>query len=307
MTNPHNRVTRAGMETLAAGSWINKKIIDYVVKTLIALGERSVRAYTSHFMDTLLGVHREKRGYNYSTVERYGRIVEGNIANLDELYVPINANSNHWNLIRVLTRKKEIELWYSLGPKIASNKTYLEAMLRYIYDELHRTAQTNDAHYYTWMEGWKCHNKSGYSPRQTNGDDYGLFTLASVSFLRNHMRLTADAYSQETIVLRDFRLRLALAIWKSGIEGPEYPCCPGPLGEEVEAGGARLPPSKRVKQKRRDMVQRQRKQSGQRLVLGKTRIQGQGYMVTFLKKEACSLLNKKRSAVSVDVKESNVD
>ena len=180
-------------------------------------------------------------------------------------------------------RKKEIELWDSLGPNIASNKTYLEAMLRYIYDELHRTAQTNDAHYYTWMEGWKCHNKSGYSPRQTNGDDYGLFTLASVSLLRNHMRLTADAYSQETIVLRDFRLRLALAIWKSGIEGPEYPCCPGPLGEEVEAGGARLPPIKRSKQKSRDMGQRQRKRSGQRLMLGITRIQGQGSIVTFLK------------------------
>ena len=198
-------------------------------------------------MDTLLGVYREKRENNYSAVERYGQRVEGNIAYLDELSVPINANSNHWDFIRVLMRKKEIELWGSLGLDIASNKTYLEAMLRYIYDELHRTAQTNDAHYYTWMEGWKCHNKSGYSPRQTNGDDYGLFTLASVSLLRNHMRLTADAYSQETIVLRDFRLRLALAIWKSGIEDPEYPFRPGPLGEEVEAGGARLLPIKRAK------------------------------------------------------------
>ena len=46
-------------------------------------------------MDTLLLVHREKIGYNYSAVERYSRRVEGNIANLDELYVPINANSNH--------------------------------------------------------------------------------------------------------------------------------------------------------------------------------------------------------------------
>ena len=65
------------METLAAGSWINNKIMDYVVKTLIAPGERSVQAYTSHFMDTLLGVHREKRGYNCSALERYSRRVEG--------------------------------------------------------------------------------------------------------------------------------------------------------------------------------------------------------------------------------------
>ena len=43
-TNPHNSVTRAGMETLAAGRWINDKIMDYVVKTLIAPGERSIRA-----------------------------------------------------------------------------------------------------------------------------------------------------------------------------------------------------------------------------------------------------------------------
>ena len=54
-------------------------------------------------------------------------IVEGNIANLDELYVPINDNSNHWNFFRVLMRKKEIDLWDSLGPDIASNKTYLDS------------------------------------------------------------------------------------------------------------------------------------------------------------------------------------
>ena len=107
------------------------------------------------------------------------------------------------------------------------------------------------------------------------------------------MRLTADAYSQETIMLRDSRLRLALAIWKSGIEGPEYPCCPGPLGEEVESGGTRLPPSKRAKRKRRDMGQRQRKRSGQSLLLKRTRIQGQEYMVTFLKKRRMLLVKQK--------------
>ena len=45
---------------------------------------------------------------------------------MDEIFIPVNPNGNHWNFIHVRVQEKHLELWDSLGLQ-ASNSKYLAA------------------------------------------------------------------------------------------------------------------------------------------------------------------------------------
>ena len=49
-----------------------------------------------------------ERAYNFEVVKNNDGRIEGGLGALDELYIPINTNSAHWNFIKVAITNKTI-------------------------------------------------------------------------------------------------------------------------------------------------------------------------------------------------------
>ena len=141
----------------------------------------------------------------------------GGVSSLDEIFIPVNPNNNYWIFIFVRMQVKRMELWDFLGSQ-ASNPKYLTAAEKFVKDALAREESagriTADQ---SWRFGWKSSDRSGDSPRQGNGYDYGIFMLTSMSLIRNGLRLSKEAYTQGTLTLRRARNRLAERIWAMGV------------------------------------------------------------------------------------------
>ena len=59
------------------------------------------------------------------------------VNSLDEIFIPVNTNGNHWNFIWVKMQPKRIELWDSLGPQV-SNANHPTAGEKFVKDALAR-------------------------------------------------------------------------------------------------------------------------------------------------------------------------
>ena len=66
----------------------------------------------------------------------------GGIGCLDEIFIPVNPDGNHWNFIHVKTQEKRIELWDSLGLR-TSNSKYLASTEKFVQDTLTRETSTD--------------------------------------------------------------------------------------------------------------------------------------------------------------------
>ena len=99
------------MTTLAPRNGINDEIINYVTRVLIKPGGRNVHTCNCAFVTSLLNADIAAERYEFYRVRNYARSVPGRLTGLDELYVPINANLNHWNFIKVSPKERKIELW----------------------------------------------------------------------------------------------------------------------------------------------------------------------------------------------------
>jgi Ulp1 family protease len=109
----------------------------------------------------------------------------GRVASQEELYIPIHANGNHWNFVRIVMRTKTVELWDSLGER-ASNVRYLTTANRFIMDVMAKeTSERGLSEEHLWQQGVMSVDRSRDSPRQTNSWDCGIFTLTSMGQLRN--------------------------------------------------------------------------------------------------------------------------
>ena len=137
------KVTRGSIARLAHGQWLNDEIVNFVGKILIAPRRADSRSrahiYSSYFMSRLLSGGPQSEDYNFQEVRNYDNRIENGLANLDELYIPVNISNEHWILIKVDLRRKEIHLFDSLG-KRQSNNHYLEETTRYIYDALFKNS-----------------------------------------------------------------------------------------------------------------------------------------------------------------------
>ena len=212
------------MTTLAQGQWLNNEVVNFVGRILIAprRGRTGCRAhvYSSYFMSKLLSGGTQRRDYNFQEVRNFDNRIEGGLAGLDELYIPINVNNVHWIFIQVDFKAKTIHLYDSLG-KQQSNDHYLEETLRYIYDATYKDSPQNKPTLDDWRQDWSTSDKSDRSPRQDNGYDCGMFMLISMGLLRNGHNLSRDSYRQSTLRLRSSRRKLAWTIWKAGLGDEE--------------------------------------------------------------------------------------
>ena len=66
------------------------------------------------------GVQRED--YNFQEVRDFDDRIEGGLAGLNELCIPINVNNAHWIFIEVGFRTKEVHLFDSLGKHQSNNQ-----------------------------------------------------------------------------------------------------------------------------------------------------------------------------------------
>ena len=141
-------------------------------------------------MDELLGGAGPTIQYDFAAVEGWYDRVPGSVGCLDEIFIPVNPDGNHWNFIHVKMQEKRIELWDSLGLR-ASNSKYLAATEKFVKDALiseamtGRTAANHNRH-----SGWESTDRSGDSPRQEIKHDCGIFTLTSMCLIRDGLRLS---------------------------------------------------------------------------------------------------------------------
>ena len=142
-------------------------------------------------MSRLLVKGAGRRGYNFEAVRNHDSRIEGGLGSLDELYIPINVNNVHWIFIRVAMMNKTIQLFNSQGMN-NENKKYLQATEHYMYEALTKDQGTGRQNFADWTEAWSSTDKSVNSPKQGNGYDCGIFTVISMSLLRNGHRLRSS-------------------------------------------------------------------------------------------------------------------
>ena len=94
--------------------------------------------FTSHLMDTLLGDADPTDPYDFAAVGRWWDRVPGGVSSLDEIFIPVNPNGNHWNFIWVRMQARRIELWDSLQGPHVSNAKHLTAPEKFVKDALAR-------------------------------------------------------------------------------------------------------------------------------------------------------------------------
>ena len=171
-------------------------------------------------MDQLLTRSHSQDLYDFTRVQRFDNKIDGGLLSLHELYIPINAQNNHWNFVWIKLTTKQIEMWDSMG--IRKNKkshdNFLEVCRRYMYDALHKRVEEFKPPYESWKHNWSLVDQSRQSPRQINDVDCGVFTLTSMGLLRNGANLCRESYSQQFLLDNQSRRRLAWRIWQSGLE-----------------------------------------------------------------------------------------
>ena len=95
--------------------------------------------YNSFLMRRLLSSGSLANRYTFDQVRTWSNGIEGGVAAQEELYIPINADQNHWNFIRIKMREKVIGLWDSLRVQSSNNK-FLRAAEQFVKDVMAREA-----------------------------------------------------------------------------------------------------------------------------------------------------------------------
>ena len=102
-------------------------------------------------MNRLLRGGPEGNEYSFYEVRNDDERIPGGLADLEELYIPINIGNSQWIFIRVDMRSKVIELYDSMG-KRQSNDHYLKHTTRYIYDALFKHAGEDKPLFADWRQ-----------------------------------------------------------------------------------------------------------------------------------------------------------
>ncbi len=133
---------------------------------------------TSNFYDHLMHTFAESIVTQYNSDQGILTICPSDrqVINKREVYVLINKDHNQWIFVQIQLKEQVVELWYSLGVN-SDDKHFMHALLQFIYDRSIKANSTSNPGWATWKQLWKCINKSTTSPRQLNGNDYGVFVL----------------------------------------------------------------------------------------------------------------------------------
>ena len=174
-----------------------------------------------HLMEKMLEVEDASVIYNHEKVQNYSDYIEGGLFNLEHLFVPINIANSHWIFLRADFERKTIELYDSFGTANPHYRRYLWAMRRYLYDEEFKdVAFDQRPNCEQWKTTWAIRDMSSSLPRQTNGDDCGVFTILSIYLLSRGVQLSCSSYSQSCVVTRQLRQSIAFALLQANERAP---------------------------------------------------------------------------------------
>ena len=308
-----------GLQRLGAETWLNDQVINFVAKQVIQQETSNIYCFSSYLIAKLLRNSSEERRYDFSTARNWHRPRElrqtgTTIFNFKHLLVPVNEGNSHWLLVHVDVESRLICLYDSGGSQTSAKNTnsrYLRVMKRYLQDAeaevvSGRTEQTSQS------GPWTIQNRSGTTPKQTNGYDCGVFTLVNMSLIARGIRLDQGSYSQETIYRRQTRQHIAHIILSISeiavplqINGGEPPqtaeAVPSaPPSAPVRQGKA--PATQKAHKKRR----KRKRQEQHKPVVGGKRVTRVTTYTDDQPTTAANLLNRKRTEFSI-AKESNTN
>ena len=86
------------------------------------------------------------------------------------------------------------------------NLKYLTAMMKYIYDELHKDILDSwRPSYRAWRREWKAFDLSRNSPKQLNTHDCGLFTMLTIYLNSRGVEIKRTMYDQDCVDNQELR------------------------------------------------------------------------------------------------------
>ena len=304
-------VDLGSLQRLVTETWLNDQVINFIAKQVIQKGTSDIYCYSSHFFSKLLHNSSAVGRYDFATVRNWHRFREQRqtgttIFDYKHLLVPIDKDNSHWLLVHVDIESRKIYLYDSSGDQTMANNSnggYLTAMQRYL-KEAEAEAARGPPGRSSNLASWTTSNRSGSTPKQTNGYDCGVFTLVNMSLLARGETLNSSSYSQETIYRRKTRQHIAHVIMSTS----EIPVPPhisgGRLQQDATATPSAPPGTSRlsrtsVPQKAAKAYRKRKRQEKQRLVVGGKRVTR---MTTYTEDQpriTTTLLNRKRTELSV--------
>ncbi|BBN11792.1 sentrin-specific protease 1 [Marchantia polymorpha subsp. ruderalis] len=170
-------VTRAVMQCLLPGAWLNDEVINLYMELLKEREVQEPKKFLKcHFFNTFFynKLFKDKRSYDYKAVRRWTtqKKLGYSLSDCDKILVPIHQDI-HWCLAVINIRDKKLEYLDSLQ---GGDNTVLKVLARYIADEAKdKDGKVLDSN--TWE-----HNFPQDIPQQLNGCDCGMFMLKYADF-----------------------------------------------------------------------------------------------------------------------------
>jgi len=165
-----NSINIKSLNTLRPKAWLNDEVMTH--------------NYNSFFFNKLF----QNNSYNYTNVMNFSRHIIGqNIISLEKLLIPVHENNNHWTLILVNFKHKNIQyLDCDNGTK------YIQATFRFLQDE----NQNHHDHNLPQLHEWTLTKCRGETPKQSNNYDCGVFVCV---FAESIMRNAFPSFTQNDI------------------------------------------------------------------------------------------------------------
>ena len=172
-------LTRAQMQCLEPGRWLNSEVISYYANTLQDIC--SLKAYNKvpkcHIMSSFFYDKLRQGGYNYKGVKNWTKDsimkdlhgVPANVSDFDKVIIPINHFNVHWALAVFDMNKHCVTYYDSLHDTTPSFKEYSNLVIKrlswWMHDEQQRVGGV--------LRKWK--HEISRCPKQSNGHDCGVF------------------------------------------------------------------------------------------------------------------------------------
>ena len=308
-----------GLQRLGAETWLSDQVINFVAKQVIQQETPNTYCFSSYLIAKLLRNSSDESRYDFSTARNWHRPRElrqtgTTILDFKHLLVPVNEGNSHWLLVHVDVESRRIRLYDSGGSQTSANNTnsrYLRVMKRYLQD-VEAEVVRGSAEQTTYLGPWTIQNRSGSTPKQTNGYDCGVFTLVNMSLIARGINLDSGSYSQETIYRRQTRQHIAHVILSiSEISVPLQ--ITGERPQQPAAVALPAPSSTPLRQRKASATQtaskarrKRQRQEQHRPVVGGKRVTRVATYTEDQPTTAATLLNRKRTEFSI-AKESNTN
>ncbi|KAH9575977.1 hypothetical protein CY35_01G139300 [Sphagnum magellanicum] len=187
--NSNIEVTRAVIQCLLPGAWLNDEVINLYMELLKERENREPKKFLKcHFFNTFFynKLYKDKRSYDYKSVRRWTtqKKIGYSLVKCDKILVPIHQDV-HWCLAVINIRDKRIEYLDSLK---GADDTVLQVLGRYIVDEA-RDKGDEVLDVSTWERSFPDD-----IPEQLNGCDCGMFMVKYADF---HSRGSSLCFTQE--------------------------------------------------------------------------------------------------------------